>query len=87
MFAKIFDEKILVKRSNIFSSEDWVAENLIFLANDSRESSFGVEKQVVGEKVGDSSPKVDDTKVGEFLQSLNKEDMVDDNEFPLRWSL
>lgn len=50
-----------MKRFNLSRSEDWVAENLILLANDPRENFFGLEEQVMGEKVGDSSSIRDDT--------------------------
>ncbi|KAF3624243.1 hypothetical protein FXO38_30360 [Capsicum annuum] len=68
-----------VKRSNISSSDEWVAENLILLTKDPRESSFGLEKQIVGENIGD------DTEVGEFVLSPNKENDVNDEELPIRW--
>lgn len=46
-----------MERSNLSSSEEWMARNLMLLSNDPRENSFGLEEQEVGEKVGDSSLK------------------------------
>lgn len=56
-----------MKKSNSSSSElsreDWVAENLILLSNDPRESSFGLEEQIICDKIGDISPKDDEANV------------------------
>lgn len=45
IFAQLFDKEIPIKRSNLSSSKDWVVENLILLANDLREGSFGLEEK------------------------------------------
>lgn len=66
---------------------DWVAENLILLANDPREISHSGENPVVSEKESDLSSKWDIPIVWEFVQPPNKADKVDDEGPPLRWSI
>lgn len=50
IFAQLGDQKISIKKSNPFSRVNWVAENLLLLVYDPKESSVSVEEQTVGEK-------------------------------------
>lgn len=61
--------------------DDWVAENFTLLSNDSRESSFGLEDQVIGNKYGDIYPEA----IGLLIPPPNKENLIDEDKLPLRW--
>lgn len=76
-----------MKRFDISSSENWVADNLILLANDLREISFKGDEPIFVEKASDISFKGDIPEFGEFIQLLNEEDEANDAEPPLRWSV
>lgn len=67
------------------AGEDWDVENF-FLSNDPRKSYFGPEEQSVSEKIGDSSPKIDET-IWKFVKPSNEEDEIEDDELPFRWSV
>ncbi|XP_047267576.1 intermediate filament protein ifa-2-like [Capsicum annuum] len=69
------DLVLSLKRSDLSSSVEMVAENLILLAYDSKESSVSAKEQIVGKKD-------DVTMGGETFLPLNE---GDDDEPPLRW--
>lgn len=74
--AQLFGEEILVKRVDLSCNENWVAEILLLLAYDTKESPVGGEKQKAGDK-----DEVNKSK--EILLPSNGEN---EDKMPLRWS-
>lgn len=80
-----------MKRSDIscsmLAADNGITENLVLLSNDPRKSTFDLEENYVGEKIGDSSSRTNEARAGKFMQYPDEEDEIDGDELPLRQSV